>query len=423
MRKKLKEALVDNKKIIENFSYLTVFQVFTLISPLVVYPYMISVVGLKQYGVIIFASTIVSYFSLLINFGFGTSAPKNVALCVHNHNLLSQYVSTVYIIKIVIWALCFIVYMVIILSFDFFRDDFIIYFISYFLTINEVLFPVWFFQGIEKMKYITYINISVKIFFIAAIFIFVKEKSDYLYIPILNSVGALIGGLISFFIILKKEKIELVFVRKEKLIFQLKEDFSLFISTISIQIYMNLNKVIVGTFLGMKEVAIYDLGEKILSLLKTPLMMLSQAVFPKISRDKSIKYINGLMYLVTGTFIVLYFVLFITCPWIVAFFIGKQLPMAIDIVRILGISLIFLSLNMFLGGLRLIPFGLNKEYMMVMVGNGITYVILISILWLLKTINIFSISIVYVMVEVFCFIMLLWMNKKHKLLIEYNNQK
>lgn len=418
MRKKLKEALISNKKIIENFSYLTVFQIFTLVSPLIVYPYMISVVGLKQYGVIIFASTIVSYFSLLINFGFGTSAPKNVAILANNANDLSEYVSTVYIIKSFIWIICFIIYLAIILTFDFFKDNFLIYFISYFLTVNEVLFPVWFFQGIEKMKYITYINIAVKIFFIIAIFALVKEKSDYLFIPILNSIGALIGGLISFFIILKKEKIELVFVKKEKLIFQLKEDFSLFISTISIQIYMNLNKVIVGAFLGMKEVAIYDLGEKILSLMKTPLMMLSQAVFPKISRDKSIKYINGMMYLVTGTFIILYLVLFVTCPWIVAFFIGKQLPMAIDIVRILGISLIFLSLNMFLGGLRLIPFGLNKEYMIVMVGNGITYVVLISILWLLKTINIFSISIVYVTVEAFCFLFLLWMNKKHHLLTD-----
>lgn len=412
----MKKFFLNNKKIIENFSYLTFFQIFTLLSPIIVYPYIIKIVGLELYGVVIFAQAIIAYFSLVINFGFGTSGPRDVAISKDNHELLSEYVSSIYIIKTLLWIICFGIYAVVIFTIDFFKGHLILYFLTFFVTIGDLLFPVWFFQGIEKMKYITYINIFVKSLFIIAIFIFIKEESDYIYIPLLNSIGAFLSGLISIFIIFKKEGVSFIFVSKDILIKQIKESSTLFISTISIQLYMNLNKIIVGTFLGMKEVAIYDLGEKITSILKIPILMISQAVFPKISREKSITFINKSMFFILGFVFFIYLVLFFSSDWIVLYFLGTKNLLATDIVRILGISLIFLTFNMFLGGLRLIPFGYNKEYMIVMVSNGLFYVIIMVLLWLFNYINIYSITIAYVLVEVFCTGYLYLINKKLRLL-------
>lgn len=412
----LKKKILNNKKIIENFSYLTLFQVFTLLSPLITYPYLIRVVGLELYGVVIYAQTIVTYFTLFITFGFNISGPKDVAEKREDKRLLSECVSSIYIIKSTIWVIGFLVYIVTLYSFSFFSDHLLLYIFAYFVTIGDVFFPTWFFQGIEKMKYITYINLFVRSLFIVAVFIFIKHSSDYVYIPFLNAIGAIISGSIAVYIVFKREGVVFTFVSRHILFTQIKVSFVLFVSQLSVQLYMNMNKLIVGAFLGMTEVAIYDLGEKITGLLKTPISMISQAVFPKISREKSIRFINKVMFLVVGIITVIYVCLFFTSSWLVVFFTGTKIPIAVDIVRILGLSLILLSFSMFLGGCRLIPFGFNKEYMFAMVSNSAMYIILIGILWAFHSIGIYTITITAVTVEAFGCILLYFINKKLNLL-------
>ena len=64
------DKLSRNKTVLANFSYLSLLQVFTILFPLLTYPYLLRVIGLELYGVIVFAQTIINYVSLVINFGF-----------------------------------------------------------------------------------------------------------------------------------------------------------------------------------------------------------------------------------------------------------------------------------------------------------------------------------------------------------------
>lgn len=414
---KLKQQILNNKIIIQNFSYLSLLQVFTLVIPLVTYPYLIKVVGLKLYGVVIFAQAIVSYISVFINFGFDISAPKDVAIYKNDHDLLSKYVSSIFIIKFGIWLIFFLLYMILIYSFQFFHEYLIVYFFAYFITFKDVLFPIWFFQGIEKMKYITYINLFVRSLFVIAIFIFIKESTDFIYIPLFNGVGAFLSGSIALYIVFKKEGVVFTLVPKQMLWSQFKDGFTLFISRISIELYLNVNKIIIGKFLGMEEVTVYDLAQKVILLLKIPIGMFSQAIFPKISREKSIRFINKMMFLVVTVIIVVYLALYFSSNWIVLLFMHTKMPLAISIIRILGFSIIFVALNTFLGSNRLIPFGYNKEFMMVTVYNSVAYLIIIGLLFIFNFINIYTLSFAYVLVEVFAFIFLFFTCKKLNLLL------
>ena len=46
-----------------------------------------------------------------------------------------------------------------------------------------------------------------------------------------------------------------------------KESLPLFVSILSTQIYVNVNRVVIGSFLGMLEVSIYDMADKVLLLM------------------------------------------------------------------------------------------------------------------------------------------------------------
>ena len=100
MINKIKPIFLRNKLLIKNFSYLSAFQIFNIFIPLATYPYLIRILGSETYGLIIFALSIVTYFSMIINFGFNISATKDVAENKNNNNKLNEIVSSVFIIKI-----------------------------------------------------------------------------------------------------------------------------------------------------------------------------------------------------------------------------------------------------------------------------------------------------------------------------------
>ena len=404
------DKLSRNKTVLANFSYLSLLQVFTILFPLLTYPYLLRVIGLELYGVIVFAQTIINYVSLVINFGFNMSGARDVAVHKEDKVRLSRIVSSTYLCKFILWIVCLIVYLSVISIVPFFRDYYWVYLLSFLLTLNELLLPIWFFQGIEKMKYITIVNLSARLLFVAAIFLFVREREDYLLVPFLNGIGTILAGGLSLYIVLGKEKINLFVIPIKDLKSAYKESFPLFVSSLSTQIYVNVNKLVIGSFLGMSEVSIYDMADKGLHLMKLPISMMAQAVFPKISRERNIRFVNRVMFLVAGTVLLAYICVFIGSDWIVYLFTGEYMEEASIIMRLLGVSAILVSFNGFLGGNRLVPFGYSSVYMKTMVGNCLFFLAGTGLLLLTHTINMYTVTVMAVAVEVFCFVSLIYRN-------------
>ena len=181
------------------------------------------------------------------------------------------------------------------------------------------------------MKYITFINIGVRLLFVISIFVLVKGENDFLLVPTLNALGAFIGGVMSLYVVFVKEKICFVKQSLKTLKLFFYDSLPLFLSSLSTQIYVKSNKVLVGSFLGMGEVAIYDLGEKITSLLTIPVGMISQATFPKISRKKNINYINKVMLITVMSISFLYLIVFGNSSFIVEVLSGVENEPAVKI--------------------------------------------------------------------------------------------
>jgi PST family polysaccharide transporter len=258
--------------------------------------------------------------------------------------------------------------------------------------------------------------VLVRSLFVVAVFITVKSRSDYLYIPLLNGAGAVIAGICSVYIVFRKEHIRFLLLPAKRIYLCFKESISLFLSIVSVQVYVSLNKIIIGTFLGMSEVAIYDLGEKISTAIKIPVSMISQAVFPKISRERNIPFINKIMFLVGASVITGYIAVFAFSRQTVSFFMGQPDDDAVTVIRIINFAAIFIPFNIFLGRSRLIPFGYNTVYMKSVMFNSLFYLCCISGLWLFGFINLYTLAGVAVCVELFVCIILIYQNSKLNLL-------
>ncbi|KAF2330062.1 MAG: oligosaccharide flippase family protein [Flavobacterium nitrogenifigens] len=420
MKIEIREKILNYKVVLQNFSYLTILQLFNILLPLISYPYLIRVLGIQTYGIIVFAQSIIMYFSLIINFGFNISATKNIAENRYDYKKLNEIVSAVLIVKLLLWISTFIILLLLFIFVPPFKREYILFLFCFAITFNDFLFPQWFFQAIEKMKYTTFITIASKILFTILIFLFVHKKDDYLYVPIFQGLGAVFSGLIAIYILLIKEKIVLTFQKKEILKYYFIESLPLFISAASIQIYVNANRILVGGFLGMGDVAIYDLGEKILRLIKIPIGMFGQATFPLLAREKSVSKINKMMKFTVLFTLIIIVSIFISVDSIIKFLGNKEMQSASLIIRILSFSALMTAFSQFLGPSRLIIFGYNKDFARVIVSSGVLFCLGVFILILLHSVFLTTLAYLILIVEFWGMIFLFYISYKKKILVYYN---
>jgi len=343
--KNYKEKLFKSdtrRRLIENFLSLSVLQIANYILPLITLPYLVRVLGPEKYGLIAFSQAFIGYFMILTDYGFNLSATRDISINRENKEKVSEIFSSVMIIKLALMIISLILMSVIIFSFEKFRQDWIVYYLTFGMVVGHVLFPVWFFQGMEKMKYITFLNILAKVIFTVAIFVFVRRASDYLYVPLLNSSGAIIAGLLAIWVVFRNFKLGFKMPSFANIKHYLKESWYIFISTVAISLYTTGNVFILGLFTNNTIVGYYSAAEKIIRAAQGLLGPISQTIYPYVSKlineskEVGLKFIRKITLLIGGFSFVLSLIIFIFADLIVKTILGDQYIKSIIILKILA---------------------------------------------------------------------------------------
>ncbi len=282
MLKKLKNIAntEDKKRLLSNFFSLSVLQGANYILPLLTLPYLVRVLGVEYFGLLAFVSAMIAYFSIITDYGFNLTATREISIHRENKRKVIEIFSSVMSIKVILMFFSFILLCILIFSFDKFSQDWEIYLLTFGTVIGQVLFPVWFFQGMERMKYITYLNILSKLIFTVAIFVFVQEQSDFWIVPLLTSVGFIIAGILSLVLIRKEFGVWFewqsvgtlkYYIMKAKTIFMGQFSYSLVHPTIIILLGMFSSNTIVGHF---------SIADKIIQAIAKISNPISQTIFP-----------------------------------------------------------------------------------------------------------------------------------------------
>lgn len=274
----------EAKVLLENFISLSSLQLVGMVLPLITLPYILRVLGFENYGIIVFSSTLIAYFTSLTDFSFKLTATRDVAISKHSKIKLSYIYSKVMIIKGLFLSLSFLIITLIVFNYKPFYENRIIYFLTAPILLGHALFPDWFFQGIEKMKYITFLNIGVKLFFTLCVFVFIQKESDYWIYPLLQSLGFLIAGLVGQFILIYKYKLKFVWIKYQVLFQTIKFNIPIFINQFIPNLYNNTSVFLLGILTNNSMVGIYNAIQIVVNLCISLIEILSRVFFPHLNR-------------------------------------------------------------------------------------------------------------------------------------------
>ena len=270
------------KKFFKSFFSLGLIQVFGLLTPLILTPYIILKVGLSVFGIIATAQSIVVFFNLITEFGFNTTTVRNLSQQKNNHAESEKIVTTVFYLKLLLLFIAFGLYFALIYWVPNFKNHFGIFLFSFSMVIGQTLLPIWFYQGTEKISKTTLPILIFKLLSVALIFICIKNTEDALYVNLIYGFCNLCSGVYLYIYIFKNYNFSLKHVHFSNIVNELKENMAMFLSNLSIVAYANSTIIILSFFISPVALGVYGVIDKILQLMKSVLVLVHNSVYPMI---------------------------------------------------------------------------------------------------------------------------------------------
>jgi len=178
-------------KSLQNFLFLALIQSSTVLISIISMPLLIQSIGAEQFGWVNLSLSVIIVFNILVGFGFNLSAPREVALNQSNKAELSQLVSNVFSAKLLLALFSTVIILIGAYGLNLFEGYQSVLVFSVFLLFSEAAFPLWFFQGMEKMKLVSVATIFSKLLFLMGLVLFVQEPSQSLWVNFLLGVSGL----------------------------------------------------------------------------------------------------------------------------------------------------------------------------------------------------------------------------------------
>ncbi|MCR9082177.1 MAG: oligosaccharide flippase family protein, partial [Cyclobacteriaceae bacterium] len=271
-------------KSIQNFLFLAIIQSSNVLISIISMPLLIQSIGVDQFGLVNLALSVIILLNILVGFGYNLSAPREVAVNQQNKEALSHLVSNVFSGKAMLAAVATLLILIGAFGLNLFQEYQLILVFSSLLLFSEATLPLWFFQGMEKMKLVSIANIFSKLLFLMGIVLFIHSPEQSQWVNfMLGFFGLSINLMLLFYI---HAFMGIKFYRPEfsAIYRSLKENILLFFSNLASHISINGGLIILSFFSAAETLGMYSLAERVVMVLRLFPALIIQAIFPNASK-------------------------------------------------------------------------------------------------------------------------------------------
>lgn len=365
------------KTLFTNFSALVSVQIANYALPLLTLPYLARVIGVGKFGTIFFAQALVAYFLIVTNFGFNFYAPKEIAVVRDDQEKLGQTFWTIFITQALLCAVSFLIFAGLVLTVSRFRSESALFFMTFGSVIGNVFYPVWFFQGIERMTFTAIFNFIIRIFYTLSIFVFIKKETDYLLVPLVSSSIQILVGFGIIFVIISRFRLKPVIPSPRMISITLRRSFILFVSNVSIGIYSKINPVLLGLFSGDIFVGYYSAAEKLFLAWMGVQSQLGAVFYPHIAKvskesgqERTLMLVRKALILTMALAIPVTLCFLVFSDSIIRVFYGQAFSKSAAVLRIISFLFIIIGLSNIFGIQTMLPLEMKKEFVIPVVTAG-----------------------------------------------------
>lgn len=378
---------MKTNRVVENIIALLLLQGANYFLPLITLPYLVRVLGVEKFGIIAFSQAFIQYFMLITDYGFNLTATQQISRLNKEKEKIDRILSSVTLVKFFLFIFSWILMNSIILMIPYFTKEILLYNITFISVLGNVLFPIWYFQGLEEMKYITILNVTAKVIITILIFLFIHDQQDYIYVAFIQALTTVIPGVLSWIVIYKffSNRFILPSLKegKSEIIKQLKDGWHIFLSTVAISLYTSSNLFILGLLTNSVIVGYYSAADKIIKAIQGILGSVTQAIYPHTnsiyenSKEAALHFIRKTFIAISIISFLSSLGIFLFSEQIVLIILGKDYIGSIDFVKLMAFLPFIIALSNVFGIQTMLTFGYKKEFSRILLYSGALNIILI----------------------------------------------
>ncbi|SKA88572.1 Membrane protein involved in the export of O-antigen and teichoic acid [Caloramator quimbayensis] len=367
----------------KNYLYNVSYQIIIIILPIITVPYISRILGAEGIGINAYTNSIIQYFILFGTIGISLYATRIIAFYRDDKKKLSTTFWSIFYLKLFTTLISYLIFIAFIFIFDIENKN--IFLIQSINILNAAIDISWLFIGIEDFKRNVTRNFIVKVISIILIFILIKIKQDLWKYVFINSLSGIVGQLLLWkyaFKIINKEKITFFDIKKHII-----PSLKYFLPQIAIQVYVVLDKTMIGLLTNKCEVGFYENADKIVKMALTLVTSVGAVMMPKITNiyasgdfEKIKQYLKKSFdfecYLSIPIMFGLMGISKEFCPW----FFGFEFLKTANVIIIISPIIIAIAWSNVLAGQYLIPIGRINQYTISVTLGAITNFILNSFL-------------------------------------------
>ncbi|WP_396177349.1 oligosaccharide flippase family protein [Flavobacterium sp.] len=285
--------ILHNQKF-KNFFVYGTGQAVNIVSPLLITPYIVFVCGIDKLGLIAVGQSLAYILCVIIDYSSYIIGVREISINRNNPKVLEKIFLTHYTSKFFLLLLTGLILLLLVYLVPYFNQNREVIFYSFPIIIAQFLNPTWFFQGLEKFLWISFINVLSKVLFLASVFTLVALPNDFVYVNLILGVSGTVANSIGLISIYKVNNFSFRNINLWEVKKLISDDFSFCFSQLLFAIRNYSSVVIIGFFAGDFVAGQFKVIEQIIGLLRTYLQMFFKFSYSYICLEINQNVANGL---------------------------------------------------------------------------------------------------------------------------------
>jgi len=345
----------DHASVMKNFFSLTFLKGLEYLVPLFLVPYLVRTLGLERYGIVQSAVSFMYIFYILTNFGFNYSAARQISVYRDDPDMSSKIAGAILILKSMLMILSFIIMLGLAMTIPSLQSELGLIILTFGFIVGDVLFPVWLYQGYEKMFYLSRFQIIARIVLFILTIVLIKTPEDYLYYPMIYYGSQILMAVSTLFFAKRLLGISISMPTKDILVREFTLALKPFFSSLAQVLYTQPRLFYVSLIASPMLTGAFAIADKAAGVFQLfPAWLFVISALPRLSymfeheQEQCLKTLAMYQKWTCIYAIIITPIALITAPWIIYAFSGQFHEEATFMFRILCVETLILTANIFL---------------------------------------------------------------------------